>query len=162
MAAKKKRPTTRKTAAVQPKPRKAASAKQPAAAASVPTVSRFMTKSVHTIGRDQPLSIAHQLMNKHSIRHLPVLEAGALVGLVSQRDLYFVEALDTGGADHITVDEAMSQDVFEVAPSTPLSEVLRTMVRTKHGSAVVTQRGQVAGVFTAIDGLEALLEYLPG
>jgi acetoin utilization protein AcuB len=161
MAAKKKRTTTRKTAAAQPKPRKALRAKKAAVRESVPTVSRFMTKSVHTIGRDQPLSIAHQLMNKHSIRHLPVLEHGKLVGLVSQRDLYFVEALATGGPDHISVEEAMSQDVFEVAPSTPLSEVLRSMVRTKHGSVVVTQRGAVAGVFTAIDGLEALLEYLP-
>lgn len=154
---KKKATTTRKAAAAQPKPRKAASTNDSAA----PPVSRFMTKSVHTIGRDQSLALAHQLMNKHEIRHLPVLDGGELVGMISQRDLYFVEALDHAQPDQIAVEEAMTQDVFEVAPTTPLSEVLRTMVRTKHGSAIVTQRGHVAGVFTAIDGLEALLEYLP-
>ena len=137
-------------------------AKKTPAAAAAPAVSRFMTKSVVTIGPDQPLSLAHQVMSKHRIRHLPVLEAGELVGLVSQRDLYFIEALDGANPAEIRVDEAMTRDVFEVEPNTPLAEVARRMIRTKQGCAVITRRGEVIGMFSTIDGLEALLEYLPG
>ena len=124
------------------------------------TVSQCMTRSVHTIGRDQMLSFAHETMNKHRIRHLPVLDGGKLVGLVSQRDLYFVEALDNTSPDRVPVDEAMTQDVFETGPDTPLSDVVRTMLDKKYGCAVVTEGGQVVGVFSAIDALEAFLKFL--
>src|SRR5690242_1905417 len=56
-----------------------------------PTVDRYMTPSPHTIGQDEPLSAAHELMRAHSIRHLPVLEGRALVGLVSLGDLHLLE-----------------------------------------------------------------------
>jgi acetoin utilization protein AcuB len=141
---------TGKTAARARKPKRAA-----------PLVSAFMTRSPHTIGRDQTLARAHELMNKHRIRHLPVLAGGRLVGLLSQRDLYFVESLDDTAADRIKVEEAMTQEVFATAPDTPLGDVISTMVRKKHGCAVVMQGGQVAGVLSTIDGLKALLTYLP-
>jgi len=33
---------------------------------------------------------AHRMMNQHAIRHLPVLDAGKLVGILSLRDLHFI------------------------------------------------------------------------
>jgi acetoin utilization protein AcuB len=51
------------------------------------TVERFMTRSPLTIGQDQPLAAAHRMMREHRVRHLPVLDGGMLVGVVSQRDL---------------------------------------------------------------------------
>jgi acetoin utilization protein AcuB len=130
------------------------------AAKSVPTVADFMTRSPHTIGRDQTLKQAHDLMNKYRIRHLPVLEGGELVGLVSQRDLYFVESLDGEAPARITVEEAMSQDVFEVPLTATLEQVTQSMVRKKHGCAVVLQDERVVGVFSTIDAMKALLHYL--
>jgi acetoin utilization protein AcuB len=131
-------------------------------AASAPLVSAFMTRSVHTIGRDQTLAHAHELMNKYRIRHLPVLDGGVLVGMLSQRDLYFVETLSSDKPDAITVDEAMTQDVFEVGVDEKLASVAKTMQRKKHGCAVVTKGAKVVGVFSTIDALKALLSYLPG
>ena len=46
-----------------------------------------MTETPHSIGKDQPLAVAHRLMKEHDLRHLPVLEQGKLVGLVSERDV---------------------------------------------------------------------------
>ena len=122
------------------------------------TVAEFMTRSPHTIGRDQTLALAHELMRKYRIRHLPVLEGGQLIGLVSQRDLYFVEALDGSAPERVTVAEAMTQDVFAVAAATPLERVVETMISKKHGCAVISDGGKVAGVFSTIDGLRALLQ----
>ena len=159
MAAKKKTKTPNAPGKTAPR-RSPAKARKKGAPPGVPTVSQFMTRTVQTIGRDQPLSLAHELMNAHRIRHLPVLDGGKLVGLVSQRDLYFVEALDNTSPDRVPVDEAMTQDVFETGPDTPLSDVVRTMLDKKYGCAVVTEGGQVVGVFSAIDALEAFLKFL--
>ena len=57
------------------------------------TVSRFMTAGAHTIGHNEPLSTAHRMLNEFGVRHLPVLENGRLVGIVSQRDLHFLQTL---------------------------------------------------------------------
>ena len=46
-----------------------------------------MTRSVHTIGASLTLADAARMMKKHKIRHLPVLEGNALVGLLSDRDV---------------------------------------------------------------------------
>ena len=120
-----------------------------------------MTRSVHTIGRDQSFARAHELMNEHRIRHLPVLDGGKLVGILSQRDLYFVETFGTDKPSTIRVDEAMSQDVFAVSVDSRLTDVAATMLRKKLGCAVVTKDGKVVGVFSTIDALKALLSYAP-
>ena len=130
-------------------------------AARVPTVSDYMTRSPHTIGRDQTLAQAHAIMNAKRIRHLPVLDGGELVGLLSQRDLYFVEMLDATKPARIRVEEAMSPEVFEVAADAPLAEVVSTMQRKKLGCVVVTAPGKVVGVFSTVDALRALLDHLP-
>ncbi|MBL4637348.1 MAG: CBS domain-containing protein, partial [Kofleriaceae bacterium] len=52
-----------------------------------------MTKSPHTVGQEQSLSRAHEIMRKYTIRHLPVLHGGHLVGVVSLQDLDLTESL---------------------------------------------------------------------
>ena len=120
------------------------------------TVDEFMTRLVHTIGSQSPLSDAHRLMNDHAIRHLPVLEGGKLVGVVSMRDLHLIETLKGVDPKEVTVDEAMSQDAYTVPPGTALIEVARTMALHKYGSAVIARDGNVEGIFTTIDALKAL------
>jgi acetoin utilization protein AcuB len=119
-------------------------------------VDDFMTRLVHTIGSQSPLSEAHRLMNDHAIRHLPVLEGGKLVGVVSMRDLHLIETLKGVDPQEVTVDEAMSQDAYTVPPGTSLIEVARTMGMHKYGSAVIARDGHVEGIFTTIDALKAL------
>jgi acetoin utilization protein AcuB len=122
----------------------------------VHAVDDFMTRAVYTIGTKSPLSEAHRLMNDHAIRHLPVLEGGRLVGVVSMRDLHLIETLKGVDPQEVTVEEAMSQDAYTVPPGTGLTEVARTMAQHKYGSAVVARDGHVEGIFTTIDALRAL------
>lgn len=120
-----------------------------------------MTVSPHSIGKDQTLTTAHALMRQHHIRHLPVLDGGSLVGVVSQRDLYLLETLDEVDLDEVTVEEAMSQEVYCVTPTTTLREVAEQLIEHKYGCAIVMQGRTAAGIFTTIDALQALLRYLP-
>ncbi len=115
-----------------------------------------MTPSPHSIGRDQPLSVAHERMRTLNVRHLPVLEHGKLAGVLSQRDALLVETLRDVDPATTPVEEAMSNDVYVVAPDTPLKDVAHAMVEHKYGCAVVMQGSHLVGIFTTIDALRAL------
>ncbi|KFE62664.1 CBS domain-containing protein [Hyalangium minutum] len=119
-------------------------------------IETFMTRSVHTIGTKAPLTEAHRLMNEHGIRHLPVLEGGRLVGMLSQRDLHLIETLKDVVPEEVFVEEAMSQDAYTVPPEAPLAEVAREMAKHKYGSAVILRGSEVLGIFTTTDALRAL------
>ena len=123
-----------------------------------PTIRRYMTLSPHTIGQEQTLERAHEIMRAQKIRHLPVLQAGKLVGLLSQRDLHLIETLRDVDPKETTVAEAMTQDVYCVSPSASLLEVASEMAEHKYGSAVIVDGPRVVGVFTTTDALRALID----
>src|SRR5262249_46691997 len=88
--------------------------------------------------------------------HLPVLERGEIVGVLSQRDLYFMESIPGADIEKDKVSDAMTEDSYVVAPDTPLAEVAATMAERHVGSAVVVERARVIGIFTATDALRIL------
>lgn len=120
------------------------------------TVHQFMTRSPHTIAHDQTLTAAHRLMHQYDIRHLPVLEASKLVGILSQRDLHLIESLKDVDPDSVQVHEAMSTEVYTVGPRASIRKIASEMATQKYGSAVVMDHDQVVGVFTTVDALRVL------
>jgi CBS domain-containing protein len=124
------------------------------------TVARFMTADPVAISSDRTLAEAHRLMREKSIRHLPVVDDGRLVGLVSQRDLYLLETLQGVDPDEERVEEAMTAEPYTVSPDASLEEVATAMAQHKYGSAVVVSAGAVVGLFTTIDALRALATVL--
>jgi acetoin utilization protein AcuB len=124
------------------------------------TVADHMSRAMHTIGKEQTMTAAHEMMRKYKIRHLPVLEAGRVVGLVSDRDLHLMETLRDVNPDQVRVEDAMTMDPYTVEPSAPLSKVTAHMADHKLGSVVVVQDRKVVGIFTAVDGLRTLSELL--
>jgi acetoin utilization protein AcuB len=119
-------------------------------------VEQHMTVSPVVVGIADTLADAHRVMRERGIRHLPVLDGGRLVGVVSQRDLYLAESLEGVDPASDTVREAMCGDPYTVPPGAPLGEVAATMAERKVGSAIVVDRGAVIGVFTTVDALRAL------
>ncbi len=120
------------------------------------TVAEYMTASPLTVGDDQPLTRAHELMREHRIRHLPVLHGGKLVGVVSMGDLHLLETLGKFDLEKATISEAMTADPYVVAPNAPLSEVAATMADHKYSTAIVARGSKVVGIFTTTDALRAL------
>src|SRR4051812_24876538 len=127
---------------------------------SIPTVQKYMTTSPHTIGDDQPMTVAHRMMREHRVRHLPVLRGAKIVGLVSDRDLNTVETLIDVDPRKVLVSEAMSQDPYVVSPDAALDEVVATMAEKKYGSAVIVQHDKVVGIFTTVDACRAFADLL--
>jgi acetoin utilization protein AcuB len=124
------------------------------------TMSGHMTKAVLTVGRRETLARAHEIMRAHRVRHLPVVERGKLVGMVSQRDLMLIETLPDVNPAEVPVEDAMTNDVFVVAPGDLLSDVADRMADRRLGSAVVMDDGQVVGVFTVTDACRTLADVL--
>jgi acetoin utilization protein AcuB len=126
----------------------------------MPPISRYMTRQPWTIERSATLTAAHQLMRRHAIRHLPVMDAGKLVGIVSERDLHLIETLPDSDPDDVTVDDAMTETVYVAAPTDAVAEVVDRMAAGKLGSAVVMQDQRVEGIFTSTDALQVLSHVL--
>lgn len=79
-----------------------------------------------------------------------------LRGVLSERDIALVEAMEPLDPERVTVEEAMTPEPYAVQPTTPLRDVVRTMAERKYGSAVIVEYDRPVGVFTTIDALRLL------
>jgi hypothetical protein len=118
-----------------------------------------MTVAPHSVGQDLSLSVALRRMQELKTRHLPVLEEGRLKGIISDRDVALAEAFGLN-PEQVSVEEAMCSEPYTVSSHTPLSRVARAMAAHKYTCAVVTDSGELRGIFTTTDALRALSEVL--
>ena len=126
-----------------------------------------MTKDVATLGRNEKLAVADDVMRLGRIRHLPIVdEDGALAGIVSQRDLFhsgLLRALGFGShakdraMDLLVLKEAMKTEVVTVTPSAPLTEAANTMLEKKIGCLVVVEGKKIVGILTESDFVKLAL-----
>jgi acetoin utilization protein AcuB len=126
----------------------------------IPQIMKHMTPAPHSIGNDQTIATAARMMNEHHIRHLPVLNGGRLLGILTDRDIKLIETFRDVDASKMTVEEAMTEQPYTVSPEAPLDEVVETMAANKYGSAVIMQNQKVVGIFTTVDACDALCQLL--
>jgi len=125
----------------------------------------LMSRPVRTLERNDKLSIADTVMRNERIRHLPILDAGRLVGIVSQRDLFLnalVRALGHGtvardrALGSIAVKEVMTEDVVTTTPETPITAAAQMMVDRKIGCLPVVEGNAVVGILSESDIVSAV------
>ncbi len=124
-------------------------------------IADFMTAIPHTVGSEQTITFAQNLMQKHGVRHLPVLHGGELHGVVSDRDLGMIAGLNEVNPDNTTVEEAMTQEAYTVSKDASLFSVLEEMLEHKYGSAIIVEGVKIIGIFTTHDSLKLLVEHYP-
>jgi len=127
-----------------------------------PQVIAFMTPFPHSIDVDAPLEDAHRLMRQCHFRHLPVTSGGAIVGVLTDRDIKLILGPDFGSPDEreLKVRDAYVEKLCVVPASTPVAKVARVMADNRIGSAIVTKNGKLVGIFTVTDACRALAEVL--
>jgi len=127
-----------------------------------PQVIAFMTPFPYTVDADAPLAAAHHLMREHNFRHLPVTSGGALVGILTDRDIKLILGPDFGGASEreLKVRDAYVERPCVVPASTPVAVVARTMAEHHIGSAIVTKNDKLVGIFTVTDACRVLARVL--
>jgi len=127
-----------------------------------PTIGSVMTRAPYSVDIDLPLPAAEDMMIDEEVRHLPVTDNGALVGVLSDRDVSFLA--NTPGADAIRnrlkVRDVCALNVYSVGPDQRLDEVLEQMAERRIGSVIVTEGEEITGVFTATDACRRFAEFL--
>ncbi len=123
-------------------------------------IGHYMTPSPACIAAHRSLADAWQMMQHEHVRHLPVLEGGIVVGMISQRDLGLLGAGSALRLEDLRVADAMSGEPYVVGPLVSLRAVVDELNNQRIGSAIVAERGQVLGVFTTTDALALLRRML--
>ncbi len=104
-----------------------------------------------------------ELMERHDVRHLPIVRDGEVVGVVSDRDLRLARGLSEDRRNQVTARDVMAADPISVLSDTPLDEVAFDMSERKIGSVLVYEEsGDYLGIFTVTDALNALIEIVRG
>ena len=107
------------------------------------------------------------LMREVEVRHVPVVQDGALVGMLSDRDLARVDMarlLESEGADALRqalatpVAEVMTSDVISVEPDTEIGDVIGVLIDHRIGALPVIDADtrEVLGIISYVDVLRAL------
>jgi CBS domain-containing membrane protein len=127
------------------------------------TMEQVMTPLPVTITRDTSVSDARSKMELYGIRHLPVVENGHPVSMVSDRELTVAEAIFTESsrtrAAHV-VRLLGDASAPRVALEAPVEAVLREMFRDRLDAVLVVDGDRLAGIFTATDACRLLAEGL--
>jgi acetoin utilization protein AcuB len=122
------------------------------------TVRDVMATSLVTVGPRETARRAYRLMRDHRFRHLPVVEDGRLVGVLSDRDLRPVLLSPT--LARAQVGELMSENLTTVTPDALVEEAASLLVVKKIGCLPVVADGALVGIVTETDLLAVLVELL--
>ncbi len=121
-------------------------------------VKKRMAKKLVTTRKDATVSDAINLMKKHSIRHLPVVEDGELLGWVTERDIR--EAYIASLIEQVSIGDIMIKDPITIAPEANLEEAAELLYRHGIGGLPVVDKGKLVGVITVADIMAAFIEVM--
>lgn len=131
-------------------------------------VKELMTQKVMTVSPEDKLDQVFFLFNFENIRHVPVVEGGKLVGILSDRDLKKVlgpakKFLDRPDGSSILISTRkvrtiMKRGVFTIGPDERAADAAAIMAKKKIGALPVVQKEKLVGIITATDILKAFVK----
>jgi CBS domain-containing protein len=119
-----------------------------------------MQKSVVTISANERLSTVEDIMTLGRVRHMPVVRAGKLVGVVSERDLLRASLSNLAGHGDdarraflhvVEIARVMSTPPIVVTPEATVGEAAHIMAEKKIGCLPVLQGDELVGMLTETD-----------
>ena len=119
-----------------------------------------MSRSVVTLQPEQTLRDAVELLRSKHIRHLPVIEDGRLIGIVTDRDVKRATPSLLSGVDRDEYDrvldetkiaQIMTREPMTVTPESELKAAVKVFIDRKVGALPVVSGSQLVGIVTEID-----------
>ena len=121
-----------------------------------------MSRDVVTLGPGASAAEAWSLCQENEIRHIPIVEEGRLVGLVSDRDLRDVrgggEDKETDSPRWVRVGEIMTRQLVTIHPLDTIEHAAREIYDRKIGCLPVVADGELVGIITSADMMRTLIE----
>lgn len=133
------------------------------------TVREHMVTDVETLAPDDSMEAAVILERRHKIRHIPIVDDGVLVGILTDRDLRRAMPSPLTGTDQQTyelvaqttpVRQIMTRSPTTISPEAPLSDAVRTLCDNKFSALPVIEAGKLVGIITETDLLRLFLKIL--
>jgi CBS domain-containing protein len=120
----------------------------------------IMKEKVVSISADDTLRIVGEIMELGHVRHLPVVRGGALVGVVSQRDLLRASLSNVMGLpqheqsrflEGVRISEVMTAPPISVGPDLSVEAAAGVMAERKIGCLPIVSEGKLLGIVTETD-----------
>jgi acetoin utilization protein AcuB len=124
-------------------------------------VSKKMTRKLHCVDPSETAKSVHARMVDLNVRHMPVVENGKLVGILSDRDLllHAWSGLGYGFPEHLIAADIMTKDVVVAPVDIRLADAAQRMVDLKIDALpIVTPDGSMVGIITSTDLLKLVAE----
>ncbi|HEV7501116.1 MAG TPA: CBS domain-containing protein [Vicinamibacteria bacterium] len=129
-------------------------------------VADAMTVDPATLGPEDSLMRAVELMQKNGIRRLPIVVGETLVGILAQGDLNRAQPSAISNSqeeftqvmEETPVSRIMIQNPITVTEETSLSDAAQTLHTMKFGALPVTRDGRLVGILTDSDLLRCLID----
>lgn len=122
------------------------------------SLSEIITRETVTLGPEDPVSRAGELMKEHRIRHIPIVKKSQeLVGLISQRDILAVASADS---ECKVAADLMRTSVHTVSEDADMRGAALTMQKFKIGSLPVVNNGKLVGIVTDSDYVSLAINLL--
>jgi CBS domain-containing protein len=127
----------------------------------------LMTKELITLNLSDTLYTAEKRLKTNHIRHIPVVEGEALIGLVSLSDLKrisFIDAynqegtVDTAIYNMLSIKDLMIKKPITVRSDTTILEVSKLFANTEFHSLPVVDEGKLVGIITTTDLLHYFID----
>lgn len=120
-----------------------------------------MTRELITLEPEASAARAWGICREKNIRHLPIVEDGRLVGLISDRDLRDVSPPREGRDQENTlgwvrVRDIMTRDVVAISPLDTIDHAAREIYDRKIGCLPVVDEGKLVGIITSQDMMRTL------
>ena len=130
-------------------------------------VSTLMSINLITVAPTDKLQVAKDNFGSHNIHHLPVIENGQLVGMLSKTDyLYFIRPLHPESNEpylndirlkNYTIAEAMSKNVVSISSTDSIKSALEVLTENRFHALPVVDDEKLVGILTPHDILFKLL-----
>ena len=121
-------------------------------------VKNWMNKNVVTISPDADLRNAIEIMHRHSIRHLPVVDGDRMLGFVTESNLR--QYLLTDMLNELTTSDVMIINPITVDSNASIDYAARLIHEYKIGGLPVLDKRKLVGIITITDILGAFIELL--
>lgn len=121
-----------------------------------------MVRGVITVSPGTTAAEALALCRERGIRHLPVIEEGKMVGLISDRDLRLAtpalgDPNRAAALQKILIGDEMSREITTADPEDPIEQAAMAMHERKIGCLPVVEGDELVGILTASDVMAALV-----
>ncbi len=121
-------------------------------------VKKLMVRKLITIPPQTNILNALKVMRNNSIRHLPVVDEGNLVGFVTEGDLRQASLLSL--VDKVSIDDVMIKKPVTISPEASIEEAARLVYRHRIGGLPVVVGRKLVGMLTIVDILAAFIQLL--